>query len=187
MRFRTIVADPPWRPDLGGQWSATRDKGRPQRFYETMSLDKIKSLVVPSAEQSHLYLWALSQHADWGFEVARAWGFAPVTMLTWCKRGLGVGRFRCNTEHIIVARKGSRHGNSFGLGGRHAQATDGTWFNWPRGAHSEKPIEFFEMVERISPSPRLEMFARRKREGWAAWGNEVECDVEINCSQGSDQ
>jgi N6-adenosine-specific RNA methylase IME4 len=177
--FRTVVADPPWQPSLGGTWGARVDKGRGQRFYPTMALDDIKALRVPAAKQSHLYLWCLSQHIDWGYETARSWGFEPVTLLTWCKRGPGVGRFRCNTEHVLVARKGSRHGNPFGPGGRHAQATEGTWFTWPRGRHSEKPDEFYALVERLSPGPRLEMFARVRRPGWSSWGNEVECDVQI--------
>ena len=89
-RYATIVADPPWRPELGGRWSARRDKGRPQRFYNTMPLDDIKSLDVPAADQAHLYLWTISQHVDWGYEVARSWGFDPVVLVTWCKPGLGV-------------------------------------------------------------------------------------------------
>jgi N6-adenosine-specific RNA methylase IME4 len=169
--YRTIVADPPWTPDLGGTWGARVDKGRPQKFYSLMTLDEIKALGCPAADQSHLYLWAITPHVDWGFEVARAWGFDPVTMLTWKKPGLGVGRFRCNTEHVIVARRGSRHGNPFGQGGRHAQATEGTLFEWPRGRHSEKPGQFFELVERLSPGPRLEMFARSPRLGWDSWGH----------------
>lgn len=177
--YRCIVADPPWSPSLGGTWGARVDKGRPQRFYDTMSLFDIKSIQVPAADQCHLYLWTLTQHIDWGFEIARAWGFEPVTTLTWCKPGLGVGRFRCNTEHVVVARKGSRHGNPFGQGGRHAQATDRTWFEWPRGRHSQKPDELFYLAERLSPGPRLEMFARAPRMGWDVWGNEVESDVHI--------
>jgi N6-adenosine-specific RNA methylase IME4 len=181
--YRTIAADPPWQPELGGNWGARVDKGRPQRFYGTMPLEDIKALEVPSAPQSHLYLWCLSQHVDWGYEVARAWGFEPVITLTWCKDGLGVGRFRCNTEHIVVGRKGSRHGNPFGGGGRSAQALPGTWFTWPRGRHSEKPAEFYAMAEEVSPAPRcnprLEMFARVRRPGWDAWGNEVSSDVKI--------
>lgn len=177
--FGTIAADPPWMPTLGGTWTARADKGRGQRFYPTMGLEQIKALDVPAAPQAHLYLWCLSQHIDWGYDVARAWGFEPVMLLTWCKRGPGVGRFRCNTEHVLLARKGSRHGNPFGQGGRHAQATEGTWFEWPRGKHSEKPDEFYDLAERLSPGPRLEMFARKPRLGWSAWGNEVASDVQI--------
>jgi N6-adenosine-specific RNA methylase IME4 len=177
--FSTIVADPPWQPDLGGTWGARVDKARPQKFYDTMPLSDIVALQVPSAPQAHLYLWALTQHVDWAYQVSRAWGFEPVTLLTWCKPGPGVGRFRCNTEHVLVARKGSRHGNPFGQGGRHAQATDGTYFSWPRGRHSAKPQHFYELVERLSPGPYLEMFAREPRMGWSVWGNEVDSDTQI--------
>ena len=175
MYYRTIVADPPWLPALGASWqSSYQDKGRPHRHYPTMSVEELCALPVPAATQAHLYLWCLAQHVDWAYEVGQAWGFNPIILWTWEKPGLGVGRFRCNTEHIWVGRKGSRHGNPFGQGGRHAQATEGTCFHWPRGRHSEKPEEFYFLVERLSPAPRLEMFARTIRDGWAVWGNEVD-------------
>ena len=82
-------------------------KGSPQGFYETMTLDEIKAIDVPSADQAHLYLSVpLRSHVDWGYEVARVWGFEPVVLMTWSKLSLGVGRFRTNTEHFLVARKG---------------------------------------------------------------------------------
>jgi N6-adenosine-specific RNA methylase IME4 len=175
--YRCIVADPPWTPTMsiinGPSTGIGAPKGSPQRQYGTLGLDEIKELRIPAAKQSHLYLWVLTQHTNWGHEVAEAWGFYVVTMLTWCKPGLGVGRFRCNTEHVLVCRRGNRIGNPFGQGGRHAQATDRTWFQWPRGSHSEKPKEFMELVERISPEPRLELFARNTRHGWDSWGNQV--------------
>jgi N6-adenosine-specific RNA methylase IME4 len=177
--YKCIVADPPWSPSLGGTWTAAIDKGRPQRFYQTMSLEDISALSIPSAEQSHLYLWCISQHVDWGFLVARSWGFDPVIMFTWCKPGLGVGRFQCNTEHVVVARKGSRHGMPFGTGGRNVPTTGGTWFNWPRGRHSQKPDEFYSLVEKLSPGPRLDLFARVRRPGWDAFGNEVDGSIAL--------
>lgn len=179
--FRTIVADPPWQPSLGGSWGARVDKGRGQRFYRTMSLDAIKALPIAdlAATQAHLYVWCVAQHIDWGYEVARAWGFEPVVTLTWVKPGLGVGRFRCNTEHVVLARRGSRHGNPFGMGGRHAQALAGTWSSWPRGRHSQKPEEFYALVERLSPGPRVELFARSQRSGWAVWGDEVQTEIAL--------
>ena len=48
-----------------------------------------------------------------------------------------------------------------------------TWWNWKRGKHSVKPDAFQAMIETVSPGPYLELFARRKRDGWEAWGNEV--------------
>ena len=172
-KHKTIVADPPWPSNVGGTWTARVDKARPQNQYPTLTVDEIASIPIPSADQAHLYLWITAQRVDWGYQVARAWGFAPVILWTWRKPGLGVGRFRCNTEHVLVARKGSRHGNPFGSGGRHKQATDGTCFDWPRGKHSEKPGEMFSLVENVSPGPYLELFGRKPRDGWTVWGNEV--------------
>lgn len=110
----------------------------------------------------------LNQHVDWGYRVARAWGFEPQQMLTWCKPGLGTGQFQCNSESVLVCRKGGPTGNAFGK-------TLGTWFEWQRGRHSEKPADFFGLVERCSPGPRLEMFAR-------AWGNEIHAEGGVTLS-----
>ena len=173
-QWKTVVADPPWQPVLGQTWNSRMvDKAGPQRFYTTMGLQEIIDLRPSLADQAHLYVWGIAQHMDWAYQVVRAWGAEPVTMLTWKKPGLGVGRFRCNTEHVLVARKGDRQGNPFGSGGRTAQATNGTLFEWPRGRHSEKPQEFFDLVEKLSPGPYLEMFARTTRAHWAAWGDQV--------------
>lgn len=167
--YRTVVADPPWAPSLGSTW-ATRytDKARPQKHYDTMSLEDIVSMPVDRIiePKAHLWLWVLNQHVDWGYTVARAWGFEPQQMVTWCKPGLGVGGFQCNTESVLVCRKGSRHGNPFG-------GTGGTWFEWPRGRHSQKPEAFYDLVERVSPGPYVELFARRARLGWDVWGDEI--------------
>ena len=171
--WRCVVADPPWRPAMEAT-NGGAVKASPSRHYDTLGFDEIAKLRPSLAKQAHLYVWCLSPHADWGFDLCRAWGAEPITMLTWHKPGLGAGRFRCNTEHVVVGRKGSRHGNPFGGGGRYQQATAGTCFSWPRGRHSEKPAAFFDLVERLSPGPRLEMYARTIRPGWSAFGNEVE-------------
>jgi len=176
--YRTIVADPPWQPTLGATWeSRMRDKAGPQRFYDTLTVEQIIAHKPKIAEQAHVYIWCLTAHVDWGYTVAKAWGAEPITLLTWKKPGLGAGRFRCNTEHVLVARVGPRAGNPFGQGGRHAQATDGTLFEWPRGRHSEKPQGFFDLVERLSPEPRIEMYARQPRDGWDVWGAEADGSV----------
>lgn len=159
---RTIVADPPWTPSLGATWRTRfTDKARPQKHYDTMTLEEICAVPVSEMveKQAHLWLWVINQHIDWGYTVARAWEFEPWGIITWAKPGLGTGRFQTNTEHILVCRRGPRHGNPFGQ-------TGGTWFNWPRGRHSAKPEAFYDLVEKVSPAPYLELFARRARFGW---------------------
>jgi N6-adenosine-specific RNA methylase IME4 len=177
--YSTIVADPPWTPTIGAgreHYDKRQHKARPQAQYSTLNEGEIAALPVGdlAGPQAHLYLWCLAQHVDWGFAVARSWGFEPAITFTWCKPGLGVGRFRCNTEHFILARRGGRSGNPFGRGGRDQQATDGTWFEWPRAHHSAKPAAFFDLVEQVSPGPYVELFARAPRLGWDSWGKGYE-------------
>ncbi|KKK66984.1 hypothetical protein LCGC14_2958600, partial [marine sediment metagenome] len=133
-KYQVIYADPPWTPKiskiLGKKWTGM-NKASPQKHYNTMEVAEICKLNVPSATQAQLYLWALSPHVDWGYKVAEAWGFEIWQILTWCKPGLGTGRFQCNTEQLLVGRKGSRKDFPFGR-------TGGTYFDWPRGKHSCK-------------------------------------------------
>jgi len=164
--YRCIVSDPPWTPRQGSTWTTRfTDKARPQKHYATLSLDQIIALQPPAAPQAHLWLWVINQHVDWGYTIARAWGFEPLQVITWAKPGLGCGRFQSNTEHCLVSRKGNRHGNPF-------EMTGGTWFAWPRGRHSQKPTQFYDLVEQVSPGPYFEMFARTPRPGWTVWGND---------------
>ena len=166
---RTIVADPPWWPSLHANTVGRREgkyRAGPQRYYRLMKVDAIAALTPATQKKAHLWLWVINQHVDWGYTVARAWGFEPQQMVTWCKPGLGTGQFQSNTESVLLCRKGGPVGNAFGK-------TGGTGFDWPRGRHSEKPAAFFDLVERVSPGPYLEMFARTTRLGWSSWGDEV--------------
>jgi N6-adenosine-specific RNA methylase IME4 len=50
---------------------------------------------------------------------------------------------------------------------------DGVWFSERKTQHSVKPKRIHEWAETISTGPRLEMFARARRDGWDAWGLEA--------------
>lgn len=168
-KYRTVVADPPWEPSiskiLGPKWTHI-NKASPHKHYSILSVDEICEMSPITEDKAHLWLWCLNQHTDWGHRVAKSWGFTVWQMITWCKPGLGTGRFQCNTEQVLICRKGDRQGNPFGM-------TGGTYFRWPRGRHSEKPEDFYSLVERVSPGPYLEMFARKPRVGWDSFGNEL--------------
>ena len=46
--------------------------------------------------------------------------------------------------------------------------------------HSKKPDETRERIIRLAGDlPRVELFAREKTDGRDAWGNEIDCDIEI--------
>lgn len=173
MRYRTIVLDPPWEYErasgLGGKRAAAD-------HYPTMTNAQIAALPVPdwSEPTAHLYLWVTNPRlfAEPGDglgprQMLDAWGFRYVTLLTWHKLGApGMGwYFRGDTEHVLV-----------GVRGKCPIAPElrvSNFFAAPRTGHSAKPDRFYEIVERVSPEPRLEVFARRRRYGWDVWGNEA--------------
>jgi N6-adenosine-specific RNA methylase IME4 len=180
-KFRLIVADPPWKLDTGpDMFGGTGESGHDELAYRQMPLDAIKALPVEecAADDAHLYLWTTNRYVEPAYDIARAWGFRPSVMLVWVKtpRGVGLGdAYRITTEFCLYCRRGK-------LDERRIIPT--TWFNWPRGRHSRKPDEFYEMVETVGHDPRLEMFAREQREGWAVWGDEAPVSEVSDASAG---
>lgn len=166
--FSTIVADPPWDVKAGPAiWGG--DAPSQALEYPTMDVDAIAALDVRAraADDAHLYLWTINKYVENAYTIARAWGFKPSTLLTWCKprHGIGLGgTYVLTTEHVLFATRGSLAAQ---------KRIDTSWFEWPRRAHSVKPIEFYELLETVSPGPYLEMFARQPRDGWEVWGNEL--------------
>lgn len=180
MRYQTIVADPPWPyPDdhrgLGigrgsRAWAGgSRERRKPP--YSSMTVEEIAALPVRdfSEGRAHLYLWTTSRHLPVSFGIIEAWGFRYAQTLTWAKPPgpamLG-GSFAPSTEFVLFCRRGT-------LAAKEKVGT--SWFAWPRnpaGSHSRKPEAFLDLVERVSPGPYLELFARRQRLGWDTWGNE---------------
>ena len=162
----TVIVDPPWDVQQRGNYGAVN-------HYKLMTLERIKALPVGSlcAENAHCWLWVTNATLEEGFKVLKAWGFEPRSVFTWFKLRLGLGVYLRNcTEHCILATRGKapvRVKNQPNVG------------IFPIQDHSHKPEEFYDIVERVSPGPYLELFARRRRHGWAAWGNEIDSDVAI--------
>ena len=164
--FATILVDPPWPLQSG------------EKHYRTMSLARIKALPVGSlaARDAHLWLWTTNALLPTAYEVAEAWGFTVRSPLTWVKFRLGLGgryQLRNATEQLLFCTRGKAP-----LGSR----SQPTWFNAPVTEHSRKPAEQFAIIERVSPGPYLELFARRRPESnqpWAVWGDEVASDIRI--------
>ena len=167
--FRCIVADPPWDVMRGPDYNSNGpSKPLP---YPTMTLAEIEDMPVSgvAAKDAHLYIWTINKYIEQTYAIARAWGFKPSCLLTWAKKphGIGIGgTYVQTTEHVLFARRGTC---------KALRRVDSTWWTWPRGRHSAKPEAFQDMVEAVSPGPRLELFARRERPGWTVWGNEVSC------------
>ena len=177
-RYRTVVADPPWRIQTMG---FTKMGFKPELPYPTMTQEQLLNMPVGlwAEEKSHLYLWTTNSKLGDALELAKVWGFKFNTLITWIKRHpphyedrddysddhyLGLGRYyRTTTEHIVFAVRG-------GMDVLHKDQPN--FFHAPRGQHSEKPAAFYDMVERMSPGPYLDVFARKQRFRWDTFGNE---------------
>jgi N6-adenosine-specific RNA methylase IME4 len=175
--YKTIIADPPWQYAGWGKptnrEAHTETKPMP---YATMTIDEIKALPINdlAAENCELYLWTTQKYLPVSFDVMKEWGFKYCQILTWCKkpRGTGQGGMYCpTTEFLLLGRKG--------LAPKGKKRIDSTWWQVkrPHNKHSKKPEFFQDMIEQITEGPRVELFARRPREGWHVWGNEVESDI----------
>ena len=170
-----IMADPPW------DYGAVNKRSSAGRHYPTMKNEEIAALPVASigAENAHLYLWVTNPRlfgprnggGPSPVEIVEAWGFRYVTLLTWNKTGGAPGMgwyWRGDTEHVLFCVRGKAPIPPALRVSNH--------FSAPRGRHSEKPDELYERVERVSPGPYLELFARRPRNGWTLWGNQAPQD-----------
>ena len=162
--FNLIYADPPWQ--LGSPDSADA----PENHYPTMSLEEIKALEIPVAESAILFLWAVNSKLPEALEVMAAWGFEFKDSFVWVKDWIGQGVWaRHRHELLLVGRKGS-------FSPPDPEDRPDSVIEAPRGAHSAKPALTYELIERAYPlASKLELFARGvPRDGWSAWGNEVE-------------
>jgi len=166
-RYRTIVADPPWRYNskLVGLRGATD--------YPTMTTEQIMAVPVGLWAQadSHLYLWTTDAFIVPAHQIAAAWGFEVKNILVWGKGHgedrlhMGVGfYFRHACEFVLFGVRGSLSVLSHG---------QPNLFFAPRGQHSEKPAAFYDLVGHMSPGPYLDVFARKQRFGWDSWGDEA--------------
>lgn len=172
-RYSCIVMDPPWpiqkietqrRPDQGVQLD-----------YPVMSLEEIAALPVEAmaADDCHLYLWVTHKYLPAGLTLMEHWGFNYQCVMTWWKHtGMSPYSWMYDTEHVLFGRRGNLPLLKMGMR---------LYFDAPnvRNRHSAKPDVFYERVEAASPGPRLEMFARTEREGFTAWGNEVNRGTEV--------
>jgi N6-adenosine-specific RNA methylase IME4 len=173
-RFGAILADPPWQ--FQNRTGKVAPEHRRLRRYPTMTLTEICALPVRShaAEKSHLYLWVPNALLADGLRVLCEWGFAYKTCLVWYKTrrdggpdGRGVGfYFRNVTEILLFGTKGRLR--TLAPGRRQVNLLASR-----KREHSRKPDDFHDLIERCSPGPYLELFARHRRDGWVQWGDEL--------------
>jgi N6-adenosine-specific RNA methylase IME4 len=166
-QFRTIVMDPPWQMEKISREEAPNQEAFD---YQTMSVDQIRDYwleSLPAADECHLYLWTTQKFLPHTFSLLDAWGFSYVFTMVWHKAGgfqpVGLPQYNC--EFVVFGRRG-------GLPFLDTKAFN-VCFDAKRSGHSRKPDEFFELVSRVSPEPRISIYERGDRTGFQSWGLEA--------------
>lgn len=162
-KFGCIYADPPWLYDNQGTRAATGN------HYGGMTVDElcalpVRELALPDA---HLHLWITNAFLFDAPRIFAAWGFEFRSTFAWVKPQMGIGNYWRNShELLLTAVRGDA--NRFN---NHSMMS---WGQFDRTAHSAKPEQIRQMLERASHGPYLELFGRRKTNGWTVWGNQIE-------------
>lgn len=171
-KFNTIVVDPPWDISMAGIKKVRPNQAKQLR-YPTMSLEDIKYRIPISQIANigaHVYCWTTNKMLKETFNVLEEWGVRFHIVLVWVKPSAISPMFAYQfcTEFCLM-----------GFYGKPAQKFNGKVKpNWvmainKKGDHSKKPDAFYNLVEEMSPQPRIDLFARKQRENWEVWGNEV--------------
>lgn len=175
-KFQVIVIDPPWGFDR--RWT----KSSALHHYPTMKDEAIYSIPLQqlAADDCMLLVWGVDTKIPEAMEAIKRWGFTfKKKFITWVKifknkktLVCGMGNYtRGCTEDCYLASRG-----------RITQYRDARDVSQlliaERMGHSEKPEKFWATLERYFGENyvhlnKIEIFSRKKREGWFCWGNEV--------------
>lgn len=190
-KYKIIYADPPWQYKSRMALGKGASKSSAEDYYSVLSVEDIASLPINELADRDciLFLWVTMPKLFEAQKVIEGWGFEYKTCaFVWVKRNkvfsqkryeergiddfMGQGRWtRGNAELCLLATKGSP---------KRISAKIRQIVHTPIKKHSQKPDEVRErIVELIGNVNRIELFARDKKEGWDAWGNEVDSDIKL--------
>ena len=173
-KYQTIYADPPWK--LSSMSNIAYKCNNPLELkYKTMNLIELKELPVENLRDTSfgLFLWCTHSTLPDALELMKDWGFKYHCLITWDKLGgFSLWGFHRRTELLLYGYYGKINVNQKGK-------YIPTIITERKTKHSQKPAIAYEWLNSNTPKPRIELFARQKVDGWDAWGNEVESDIEL--------
>lgn len=168
--FRVVLSDCPWSfsDRLPGPGRGA------EKHYKVLTLAEIEAFPLPPLDRDALlFFWRVSSQVEEAYRVVRAWGFEPKSEIVWRKltstgkRHFGMGHYvRAEHETCIIAKRKGGRGIIRDRGVRSV-------FEAKVGEHSAKPEEMYSIIERLAPGPYVELFARRRRQGWTSLGDQL--------------
>lgn len=178
-KYQIIYADPPWSYKRGNI-----PNGGVNKHYNTMPIEDICALSIPTDKNAILYLWATTALLPEALQVMKAWGFEYKSSMIWDKVKLGVGYwFRGQHEFLLVGVKGK-------VSPPPSKLRVSSILRQPRTEHSRKPDKIRDLIATWYPdATKLEMFARNDGnvnlfnenpfDGWDTFGNESVGGIEL--------
>jgi len=166
-KYHVIAIDPPWAYNEKGGFSSDDYDAQNNRGavdYPTMTVEQIKNINIPSADDSVMFLWTTHAFLKDSFDILKHWGFDYKATIVWDKVKMGMGRnIRMQVEFCLLGVKGKPiiQGSS-----------ERDIITEPRREHSRKPEAFYEMVDRMCIGNKLDYFSRQNRENWEHYGAE---------------
>ena len=163
--YETIVIDPPWPMEK------IEREVRPNQVgfdYPAMDEDELAAFQLPAADDCHLWCWTTQKFLPMALRLIEVWDFRYVCTFVWHKPGgfqpIGLPQYNC--EFAVYARIGSPKFLD--------TKAFATCMKWPRREHSRKPDQFYDLVRRVTAGPRIDIFSREQRDGFAQFGNETD-------------
>lgn len=173
-KFNVIYADPPWR------FSNVGLGGSAEKHYRTLLVgeiidykdENVRQITDLVDDNAVLFLWVPNSFLEEGFEVCEGWGFEYKTNFIWLKQKPTYGKLGFYNygqhEFLFVGVKGS-------FLPREGELIPSIIVADKTNVHSQKPEVVYEIIQKMYPPPcrYVEGFAREKRQGWEAWGDEL--------------
>lgn len=167
-RYQIIVADPAWK-------FASNSKAKPgrnaRRHYDCMTDAEICALPVKewAEKDAMLFMWTTVPMLVRSLPVLPAWGFKYVSQVVWVKSRIATGYWARNRHEILIIAKRGK------LPCPKPILFPDSVIEAPTREHSRKPEFFQDRIDEVWPHhTKLEMNARRPRDGWALWGNQTD-------------
>jgi len=140
-----------------------------------MSLEEIKAFPINDFAdlECNLFLWTTNTFLDDSFDILKKWGFDFKIALVWNKtEGINTSGFTRMADFLLHARRGKR---TMDISKKYIPQV----FTEKWTTNSTKPNIIYELIKERFPEPRIDIFARKRHEGFDAYGDQVEQEIQL--------